>query len=60
MISCCSEWTHPAGTKGDRFDFRIDCHRKCRNIDILVTHDSGDVDLYGEEAEVPVIRSNKI
>ena len=66
------EWKHAGGSKGDRFDFRIDCHRKvschtschschidcnhkCRNIDIVVNHASGDVDLYGEQKEVPNI-----
>ena len=50
------EWKHPAGSKGDRFDFRIDCHRRCRNIDINVSHSSGDVDLYGEDEHVPTIK----
>ena len=50
-----SEWKHPAGNKAERFDFKLTCYRKCRHIDIVVTHGSGDVDLYGEETEVPHI-----
>jgi len=52
------EWTHPAGQKGDRFDFRMDCQGNCRNIEIIINHSTGDVDLYGEDTETPNIRDN--
>jgi len=52
------EWTHPGGKQGDRFDFRIDCVGHCRFIEIIVSQSTGDVDLYGEDDTIPILRNS--
>ena len=36
-----------------RYDFKIECNGKCRNIAIIESNTSGDVDLYGREDSTP-------
>ena len=56
-------WTHsgsgPNGTisEGTRFDFKIECHGKCSNINITENTHSGDIDLYAAEDKLPTISS---
>lgn len=53
------DWTHEAGKKADRFDFKIVCLARCKSLEVLITHSAGDVDLYGEADEVPhIVNSN--
>ena len=40
-------WTHAEGNKNDRFDFKLECLAKCRDLEITIKHKTGDVDLYG-------------
>ena len=39
--------------KGEKIDFKIDCIKRCQDMKISVTHSTGDIDLYGEENDVP-------
>ena len=48
-----SEGTKETGRKGEKIDFQILCHQRCRNLEIQVTHTAGDVDLYGQEDDIP-------
>lgn len=41
------------GTKGEKIDFKIDCSQRCRDLEIVVTHSTGDIDLYGEVDDIP-------
>ena len=41
------------GSKGEKIDFKIDCSQRCRDLEIVVTHSTGDIDLYGEEDDIP-------
>ena len=49
------DWSHPRGDKYDKFDFKIVCLSRCKNLEVIITHSTGDVDLYGEADEVPHI-----
>jgi len=53
------DWSHPKGNKADRFDFKISCLARCKSLEVIITHGTGDVDLYGEADEVPhIVNSN--
>jgi hypothetical protein len=53
------DWSHPSGQKSDRFDFKISCLARCKSLEVIITHSSGDVDLYGEADQVPhIVNSN--
>eukprot|EP00092_Neocalanus_flemingeri_P001861 GFUD01001984.1.p1 GENE.GFUD01001984.1~~GFUD01001984.1.p1 ORF type:complete len:358 (+),score=83.95 GFUD01001984.1:63-1136(+) len=53
------DWTHAAGNKGDRFDFKIVCLQRCKSLKVTIIHSVGDVDLYGEADDVPhIVNSN--
>merc|ERR1712098_105620 len=44
------EWSHPSGTVGQEFKFRIECSNKCRGLFMQIDSKLGDVDMYGREA----------
>ena len=55
LHSATSEGTKETGVKGEKIDFKIWCHKRCRKLEILVTHNTGDIDLYGQEEDIPHI-----
>ena len=50
------EWEHPAGEKGDRFNWQVECLQRCKNVVLKISHDIGDLDLYAESDRLPRLR----
>lgn len=50
------EWSHPNGTVGQEFKFRIECSTKCRGLFMQLNSKQGDVDMYGREGTFPTLR----
>ena len=50
-----SVWTHDEGNKNDRYDFKVTCLTRCKDLEVTIKHKTGDVDLYGKAGEVPTI-----
>ena len=57
IFSNCSllVWTHDEGYKNDRYDFKVTCLTRCKDLEVTIKHKTGDVDLYGKAGEVPTI-----
>ena len=41
-----------------RYDFKMECNGKCRNIGIVESNNDGDVDLYGREDAIPDLNND--
>ena len=50
-----SDWSHPNGTAGQEFKFRIECSKKCRGLYMQLNSKLGDVDMYGREGFFPTL-----